>query len=68
MIHASCGDTNAAGTNVIKRLGLADIDSEAFQQILNGTFECLATCKPITKQLLQQLARPAGVEDHQPCT
>jgi len=47
-------------------LGIANIDSNTFQQILDGTFECLATCEPITKWLLQQLARPEGVQEHLP--
>jgi len=51
---------------MFSQLGIANIDSEAFQQILDGTFECPATCKPITKWLLQQLARPEGVQDHLP--
>jgi len=51
---------------MFSRLGIANIDSDAFQQILDSTFECPVACKPITKQLLQQLARPEGVKDHLP--
>ncbi len=51
---------------MFSRLGLADIESEAFQQILDGTFKCLKQCDSIMQWLLQQLARPAGVQDHSP--
>jgi len=44
--------------------GHADIDLWAFQQILDGTFQYLPTCEPITKRLLQQLARPKMVKEH----
>jgi len=51
---------------MFSRLGLVDIESEAFQQILDGTFKCLRQCDRITQRLLQQLACPAGVQDHAP--
>jgi len=51
---------------MFSRLGLADIESEAFQQILDGTFKCPKQCDSITQRLLQQLAHPPGVQDHSP--
>jgi len=61
--------TQAADTPMLQQpriscFGLANIDSVAFQKILDGTFQCLSTCDLITKHLLQQLARPDRVVDH----
>jgi len=53
---------------LFSKLGIDNIDSNTFQQILDGRFECPETCEPITKWLLQQLARPEGVNDHPPRT
>jgi len=61
--------TQAANTPILQQplgaiIGHADIDSRAFQQILDGNFQYPCTCEPITKQLLQQLARPEMVKEH----
>jgi len=61
--------TKAADTPMLQKpmiscIHIANIDSAAFQQILDGTFQCPSTCNPITKRLLKQLARPAGVVDN----
>jgi len=62
--------TQAAETPMLQKpmiscLGLASINSSAFQQILDGTSQCPPTCEPITKCLIQQLTWPEGVVDHQ---
>jgi len=47
-------------------IGLKDINSPAFQEILDGTFKCPLHCEPTTQRLLQQLAQPKGIENNQP--
>jgi len=67
--EAHCHFTQATDTPMLQKpmiacISIANVDSAAFQQILDRTFKCPSTCDPITKRLLKQLAGPAGVVDN----
>jgi len=48
---------------MIDLLGINDVDSPAFQQILDGIFECPKECNTYLHKLLPYLAKPMGIPE-----
>jgi len=66
--EAKCRFTQVAMTPMLQPpmidlLGIDDVDSPAFQQILNGTFECPQDCDPYIQKLLPYLAWPDSIPE-----
>ena len=60
--------TQAAATPMLQPpmidlVGLADMDKPAFQQILDGNFECPETCDPYLKKLIPYLRKPDNIPE-----
>jgi len=48
---------------MIDLLGVADMDSLAFKQILDRRFDCPLECNPYLQKLFPYLARPANIPE-----
>jgi len=60
--------TQAANTPMLQPpmidlLGIDNVDSPAFHQILDSTFECPQDCDPYIHKLIPYLARPKGIPE-----
>jgi len=66
--EAQCHLTQAANTPMLQPpmidlVGIDNIDSLAFHQILEGTFKCPQDCDPYVRKLIPYLARPEGIPE-----
>jgi len=71
--EARCRFTQAANTPMLQTpmidlLGMDNMESKTFHQILQGTFECPPGCNQYLWKLLPFLARPAHLPDISMCT